>query len=177
MTSMPFLRFMACVVCLLFISLTALGLGGYRWNSSTSAPVGLWRLVHSDPNAIRVGDYVLLCPPNHAELAKLARAHILPIGQCAPGIAPFLKQVVALSGSQFSVNDDGITLDGKLIANTKPVDYGSLTIAAATIVPPRHIVAVQSMHPRSIDSRYFGPISIERIQGVVVPKWLAQTGY
>ncbi len=174
--SLLLLRAMFALVCVLYTVLLALGSAGYRINTTNSAPLGVWRLKSETLSNIQVGDYILLCPPKHPALKQLQQASVLPAGYCRNGEAPFIKTVVALPGAFFAVTDQGVYIDGTLMPNSAPVDYGSLAVAEPGVVPQGHLIGIQTLHPRSLDSRYFGPIPATSVFGVMEPTWIARTG-
>jgi len=176
MTSLPFLRGLWLVLCLAFTGIYLAGQMGYRLNTTRSAPLGVWRIISDDPTQLRVGDYALLCPPTNKTIRMLVEHGVLTRGDCRNGESPFVKRVVALEGVNFSVTSDGVALDGLVIASSEPVDIVGLSRSAPAVVPNGHFIGLQTMHPRSIDSRYFGPIPISDVLGIMEPTWTAGAG-
>ena len=141
-----------------------------RLNLSPSLPRGLYRLLPA--GALAPGQLVLACPP--ADFARLARARgYLPPGPCPGGSQPLGKLLLAVAGDRLHVAPGGITLDGIVLPSTasaatdragRPLPHwaGSHRVAPGTLW-------LISPHPRSLDSRYFGPVASARILGRLQP--------
>jgi conjugative transfer signal peptidase TraF len=145
-----------------------------RFNLSASLPRGLYRL---DPApgrpALSPGDFVLTCPPT--AFARLARARrYLPAGRCPGGTQPLGKLVLALRGDRLDVEPAGITLDGVPLAATAAAPADAAGRPLPRVPPGPRLVApgtlwLISPHPRSLDSRYFGPVAAAQILGRLLP--------
>jgi conjugative transfer signal peptidase TraF len=91
-------------------------------------------------------------------------------GTCRDGAAPLLKPVIARSGDVVEVSARGISVNGALLPNTAPLatdTKGRHLEAWASgryVVAPEAIWVASSYHPRSFDSRYFGPLSTSAIR-------------
>jgi conjugative transfer signal peptidase TraF len=88
-----------------------------------------------------------------------------------------LKPVVAKPGDVVELSARGISVNGALLSNTAPLSkdtkgrplepwpFGRYVVASGTVW------VASSYHPRSFDSRYFGPISAagirERLKGLL----------
>lgn len=145
---------------------------GYRLNASSSAPVGIWKISETAPGELAVGEYVLICPPEHEVLSSLLSEGRMWKGGCESGTVPFIKEVAAHSTGAFSVNDEGVSIDGKLIPQTQPYPWENLIPAEPSTIDPGEFVAIQTMHVGSIDSRYFGPLQVSDVIGVIEPVWI-----
>jgi conjugative transfer signal peptidase TraF len=141
------------------------------WNGSPSLPRGLYRLNRGA--AVDRGSTVLLCPP----LAGARRARerrYLPEGSC-PGGAGFLgKLVIATVGDVVALGPAGLTVDGISVPVSAPLPADSrgrpLAHAQYGLYRVRRgEVWVYAPHVRSLDSRYFGPIALRSVQGVLDP--------
>lgn len=137
---------------------------GIRYNVSDSEPCGLY--VVTD----RPSDTVVLCLPRDA--ARLARERGYVTGGDCPGYdqAPVLKQIVAWPGDAVEYASSGITVNGTLLPKTAPRDKDSLGRPlhhypfGRYTVQPGMAWMVSSHHPRSFDSRYFGPVSLGQVR-------------
>lgn len=176
MNKLPFLRtcWVIAVVAGLIFSLA--GQMGYRLNTTRSAPLGIWRIASHGAQSLKVGDWVTICPPANATIKRLVAGGFLLNGYCPGGVVPFIKPVAGLSGDDFSVSHLGVSINGRLIANTAPVRRDGLPWAGPTVIPEGHFVGLQTFHPRSIDSRYFGPLPVDAIIGVMEPVWIESAG-
>jgi conjugative transfer signal peptidase TraF len=146
----------ALVVGILFAGAGALGI---RVNSSPSLPVGLYQVTSGADATL-----VEFCPAE--PFASLANARgYRQAGTCPDGGSPLMKPVVARAGDSVQVSARGILVNGKAIANSAPLlrdtagrpltswPSGKYTVDLGTVW------VVSDYHPRSFDSRYFGPVS------------------
>jgi len=145
---------------------------GYRLNPSSSAPVGIWKISENSPAELVVGEYVLICPPEHEVLSNLLHQGRMWKGRCDSGTVPFIKEVAASKGGAFRVSDEGVFIDEKLIPQTAPYPWENLIPAKPSIIGAGEFVAIQTMHVGSIDSRYFGPLKVSDVIGVIEPVWI-----
>lgn len=152
---------------------TAALAAGYRWNTTESMPIGLWRV--RDAAEIRRGDVVWVCPPNTDTFRQARRYHFVPEGFCPDNFTPLLKPVAAVAGDQVEVTAKGVVVNGRLLANSAPAAIDGLgrrlpqVPRRAFIVQPGTVWLVSSYHPASFDSRYFGPVPAAGIAGVAAP--------
>jgi len=145
------------------------GFLGIRFNSSPSLPVGLY-IITSDERA----NLVEFCPGEPFASLSIARGY-RDQGVCADGAAPLLKPVVAGAGDVVDLSGHGISVNGQLLSNTAPLSkdskgrelhpwhFGRYAVASETIW------VASSYHPRSFDSRYFGPVPTSAIRHRLKP--------
>jgi conjugative transfer signal peptidase TraF len=150
------------------------GVGGMkvRLNLSPSLPRGVYG-VAPVRRPLRPGDLVLACAP--AAFGALARARgYLPGGRCPGGVAPLGKVVLAVPGDEVDVNPAGLVLNGQPLPGTssqaadsrgRPLPH----YPAGRYAVPCGQVWLVSPHPRSLDSRYFGPIQAGGVLGSLTP--------
>jgi conjugative transfer signal peptidase TraF len=113
------------------------------------------------------GDLVEACPPIAA--ARAARAlEYAPDGPCPGRIIPFLKLVAAVAGDRVTTSTSGIAVNGRLLPNSAP---RRLSNGRWIVAPPfgaRRIPAgkvwLYGTNPRSLDSRYFGPVAVSEVR-------------
>ena len=152
-----------------FLGLTALlgafalfGIAGLRINSSASLPAGLYI-------ANAQGAFIEFCPDDEGLSAERAyrRSALLPLGSwggCTDGAAPLLKPVIGKAGDEIVLSPAGITVNGKLLPHTAPLEHDSFGRPLTHWPFERYCVApgtlwvASSCNPRSYDSRYLGPI-------------------
>ena len=142
---------------------------GLRINLSPSLPLGLYRLTAAP---IAHGSLVAACLPQG--LASLARRdRLLRSGTCPGGASPVLKLVGALGGDLVTVTADRIRVNGAHLQPSAP----RFDRRGRPIQPlPRGAYRLQELelwlyapHPRSWDSRYFGPVSRDSVLASVRP--------
>ncbi|MEO8502482.1 MAG: conjugative transfer signal peptidase TraF [Acidobacteriota bacterium] len=146
---------------------------GLRINLSPSMPRGLYRTVEDAPHR---GAFVEACPPAAAATIAKARGY-LPTGACPGDVAPLLKGILAIPGDDVVFTERGLELNGVSMPNTRPFD---VDLQGRTLEPhpfgTYHLAPGQywlhsSHHPRSWDSRYFGPVDRSLIRACVKPLW------
>lgn len=144
---------------------------GLRVNLTGSIPPGIYRAVGA---TIARGAIVLVCLP--VQVARPAReAGYLPAGSCPDGSAPIGKPVVAVVGDIVDVGDLGVTVNGILLANSRPLAHDSrgesLNVLRVEhqVVRSSEIWLVSSHSPRSFDSRYFGPVPRSAVRSRLRP--------
>ncbi len=143
-----------------------------RFNVSPSMPRGLYRAVEE---RLVPGAIVSACVPLAA--ATLARERqYLPGGDCPGGVAPVLKTLLAGPGDTIEYTEQGLRRNGQQLRNTAPFDRDSLGRALARVpFGTYHLVGeywlYSSHHPRSWDSRYWGPVPRTAIRETAAPLW------
>ena len=140
------------------------GFFGLRINTSPSLPMGLY-VTTADSAA----NLVEFCPAEPFAALAIIRGY-RDSGICPDGAAPLLKPVVAKSGDVVELSTRGISVNGALLSNTAPLSkdikgrpleawpFGRYVVASGTVW------VASSYHPRSFDSRYFGPISTSAVR-------------
>jgi conjugative transfer signal peptidase TraF len=147
---------------------------GLRVNESTSLPTGIWRVSPLE-RELRRGDIVSFCPPDTPAFREARVRGYLSAGHCEGGYEPLLKPVAAIAGDRVSGTDEGIHINGRLIASSKRLNHDGLGRILPSPEAPDVFVAkgevwvISSYNSLSFDSRYFGPVPISRIEGLAGP--------
>jgi conjugative transfer signal peptidase TraF len=147
---------------------------GFRINESPSLPIGIWRVSPLDRD-LRRGDVVSFCPPDTPAFREAQVRGYVGGGLCEGGYEPLLKPVAAIVGDRLIRTDEGISVNGRSIANSKSLgrDGSGRTLprpkASNLLVARGEVWMISSYNPLSFDSRYFGPIPISRIEGLARP--------
>jgi len=137
----------------------------YYLNLSESAPLGLYRVIHTSSLFLKRGDMVVFSPPEWAEPLVYGRSW-LPRGW------PLLKYVGALEGDTYCVLFGDFFVNGKYIGKVSTQDSQGLplypmkgchTVEYASFLP------VSSHIPNSFDGRYMGAVSLSCIIGKAYP--------
>ena len=140
-----------------------------RINTSPSLPIGLYQ-VASGPDATLVE----FCPPEPFGSMANARGY-RQRGTCPDGGAPLMKPVVARAGDVVSVSKRGVAVNGRGLLNSVPLtrDTGGRPLTpwpyGTYTVQPGTIWVISGYHPRSFDSRYFGPVPEALVRNCVRP--------
>jgi conjugative transfer signal peptidase TraF len=141
-----------------------------RLNTSASVPRGLYWLSKDRPTR---ADLILFCPPSLAATLAAAR-HYLPSGLCPGDVEPMGKILLASAGDVVDLTASGLAINGRPLPSSQPrgtdsqgrplahYRFGTFTVA-------RGELWVFSPHPRSFDSRYFGPVPGGLLMGTLSP--------
>ena len=160
------------MICAPLVFFSSAYYAGYRYTNTTSLPTGLYRLTRSPSDPL-----VSFCPTGAAARESIDRNYRDKSYLCPDRYEPFLKPVVAHAGDTVSINDNGISVNGILLRNSKslqedgahrplhPWPHGTYTVAQG------FIWVVSSYNPLSYDSRYFGPIPESSLLGYEHPVW------
>jgi len=147
----------------------ACGFVGLRFNFSPSLPIGLY-VTTTDGRA----NLVEFCPAEPFAALAIMRGYRDP-GTCRDGAAPLLKPVVASAGDVVELSARGVSVNGVLLPNTAPLSKDTRDRPLEPwpfgryIVDPETVWVASSYHPRSFDSRYFGPLSTAAIRDRLKP--------
>lgn len=136
------------------------------WNATASVPVGLYRL-HPE-HAPHVGDLVALHLPERA-------ANMLALGGYLPRGVPLLKPVAAVRGQTVCRSGSHITIDGRAAGDALPVDHRRRPLPVwqgCHRLGVRELFVMNAREPRSLDGRYFGPLSVSSVIGRATPLWV-----
>lgn len=173
----PDARSLVVVFFLFAMGIFAAWLAGYRVNVTSSYPLGIWRLEAN--RSISQGSLVLFCPPDTPFFKAANGFGVLRAGGCPGGYAPLLKQLAAGPGDFVEVDEEGVSVNGRLIPNSRPLQHDSQGKTLPRTeergwVHEGEAWLLSDFNPRSFDSRYFGPVSMAQIQGTMVPVWISQ---
>lgn len=147
------------------------GVAGIRINGSPSLPIGLYLVTSlSDANLVE------FCPVGPFAQLAIARGY-RDAGSCSDGGAPLLKPVVARTGDIVEVSAIGLAVNGHLLPNTAAMKHDTKNRPLTPWPSGRYTVVhdsvwvASSYNARSFDSRYFGPVPLDRVRNYVRP-WI-----
>lgn len=133
-------------------------------NTTASAPVGFYWLADERPV---VGDLALVRPPS-------ALARWLAIRGYLPLNVPLIKHVAAVGGQAVCVRNGVVLIDGRVVGAILKRDLiGRPLRAAGTCrrLGEGEVFLLNPAAPRSLDGRYFGPVSRDCVVGRLRPLW------
>ncbi|AWK88593.1 conjugative transfer signal peptidase TraF [Azospirillum thermophilum] len=162
-----------CAAVLTSVATAAAGMAGWRINSTPSLPVGLWRV--DAAGTVAPGVVVELCPPDSAPFRLARERGYVPAGSCPGGYQPLFKPIAAQAGDEVELTAEGVWVNGVLLANSRPLAADGAGRPMPVLPRGRYRVeagtvwVVSSHHPASFDSRYFGALPLESIQGTARP--------
>nr|WP_280173738.1 conjugative transfer signal peptidase TraF [Moritella viscosa] len=150
-------------------------INGYRLNTSTSFPPGIY-VIDAVKDVYQTQDLILFCPPNNNSVkTALARGYISQ-GRCKSQTTPMIKRVAAIYGDKVTLSDT-ISINNHELTNTT-IKYQdslkrslipfSLNGKSQFTVPYQQVFVYSDHAPsNSFDSRYFGPVPTNNIHGTV----------
>jgi conjugative transfer signal peptidase TraF len=134
------------------------------WNRTASLPRGLYWVARE--TSWQRGDLVVFPVPPAMRPLVHERGY-LPDGYV------LLKPVVAVAGDRVCTTGDVAFVNDAPIGSLLPTDSDGRPLPHDDLcgaVPPHHLY-VASHHPRSFDSRAFGPVDAATIRGKATPLW------
>lgn len=160
-----------CAAGAVALTFTVVSAAGLRYNTTVSAPRGVWRIAHVGPQQIARGMMVSVCPPAERVVQAMRDKGYLGPGDC-PGTRtePLLKPVVAVAGDTVTVRPGKpLAVNGEALPNSTANANMPAWPSGSYRVKPGHVWLVSSYDPNSFDSRYFGPVAVSSIRGQAVP--------
>ena len=145
---------------------------GARINTTRSIPIGLYWLTDAP---VTKGAFVIFCPPKLALFDEAKARGYITAGFCPGEYGFMMKQVLATGNDRIDTTGEGVRINGKLLDASKPMKADK-----AGRVMPRYsasnytlknaeLLLMSDLSETSFDSRYFGPIQLAQIKGVINP--------
>ncbi len=141
---------------------------------SGSMPLGLYRAI-SGP--VSRGSVVRFCVPEEAAKMARQRGYLGP-GLCPGGVEELAKFVIAISSDEVVARRESIIVNGVEIAGSEALQVDSSgrvlprVKGGSYVVGKDEIWVISIVHPRSFDSRYFGPIPLSSVTQRLQPVFL-----
>jgi len=139
-------------------------------NHTASLPPGVYWRSRVPAGGPQRGNLVVACPPT--AFARFGRdAGLFDVGEC-DGTESVLKIVVGIAGDRVHLDTNGVLVNGRFIAGSRPLTHdgnGRLLphIAYGTYVLGSGDIWLASPKPQSFDSRYYGPV--QRVLSIARP--------
>lgn len=168
------MKLVVAALSTLFLAAFCAYLSGLRVNTTHSLPVGFYLDIDAP---IERGSIVLACPPaGLATSAAQERGYIGSSIGCPDNTQRLIKRVVGETGDLVSPTEDGLTINGQLIPNSKLIQADSegrslpVFFTRPTVLSPGQVLLMGDT-AISFDSRYFGPVERYQIRAVLRPLW------
>ncbi len=133
-------------------------------NTTASAPIGLYWVDQDRPG---IGDLVVVDPPP-ALADWMARRGYLPSN------VPLLKELAATAGQRVCGQAGQVTIDGRPVAVAQRRDRRGRALRpfeGCRRLAAGEVFLLNASAPASLDSRYFGPLTADRVVGRATPLW------
>ena len=146
---------------------------GVRFTLTPSVPRGFY--VRTD-DPVEVGRLVTFCPPEDVAALALERGY-LQRGNCPGGVEPLGKYVLAAEGDTLRLSERGVEVNGRTVPESSVYARDAVGRELPHYAFGEHAVGEDSLfvfsrhHPRSFDSRYFGPVPAGSVRSVIRPLW------
>ncbi|RUU13611.1 S26 family signal peptidase [Mesorhizobium sp. USDA-HM6] len=140
------------------------------WNASASVPIGLYLVEGSEP--FLEGDLVAIDPPWPLAMFLAARGYL-------PNGVPLLKHILAVAGQTVCRDKLTISVDGREVGFALERDWAGRLLPVwqgCQRIPDGAVFVMNRQVRDSLDGRYFGLVSTDRIIGRAVPLWTDQQG-
>lgn len=167
-TRLPTLLAMATAVTVITFTMGTKPMPRFVWNASESVPIGLYSV--QPAGRLAVTNLVVAMPPQPLA-AFLAERRYLPIG------VPVIKRILALPGQSVCRSGLLISVDGiEMGAALEHDRYGRAlpTWQGCRVIAEGEVFLMNWDEPRSLDSRYFGPVPLSAVVGRAEPVWTVE---
>lgn len=167
--------FVGCLV-LLVAGTATLYAAGYRFNTTRSVPKGFYRVIQEP---VSRGVYVSICPPDTAVIRMGQERGYIGAGYCPGGYQKLMKFVAGIGGDRYRFTNEGLEINGQLLANTKPIaaDGGGREMPVLRthgVLAENELILIGDTIPNSFDARYFGVVEQGEHTQVIRPVWLME---
>lgn len=150
-------KLLASVICLLLL-IGALYISGVRINTTSSLPLGVWRIQRIDISELRRGDSVAI---NRTAVPN-ARTHLMKDVGALPG------DVMTRRGDIVCRNGEPLPLSTIQTTNSRGQEIDCIEYP---VVVPDGSIWLSSRHERGYDSRYFGAVPAQAVLGKAILLW------
>lgn len=154
---------------LFVVSIMVAYAAGVRINLTASFPQGLYFL---ENKPAKRGDLVEFATPD-TEVFRQAVERDYISESFLFGRTHLLKRLVAVEGDVVTIDAKGVTVNGKLLSNSKPQTADELGRPLPRVeltsyqLQVNEILLMSEYSPASFDARYFDIQSIEGISGII----------
>lgn len=132
-------------------------------NFSNSVPIGLYREASE-----QAGSYAAICLSTETVQDAIHAGLAIEHGTCPGGFEPVLKPLFKATETRpIRYDQDGFSVDGRLLPNTAPKTRSRLGMPLAHVpfgIYRSGLWAISAFNSSSFDSRYFGPVHPGSIQ-------------
>lgn len=150
-------------------------MAGARINTTKSIPIGLYWTSTMPIEKIKMGAYVIFCPPQRCVFDEAKTRDYIGAGPCPGGYGLMMKRILAAQDDVVSVNDTGVYVNGKLLPHSTPIKADTIgrPLPKYRIDPyalsKTELLLMSDVSATSFDGRYFGPIDRAQIKAVIFP--------
>jgi len=168
----PLLAFFGAAIVVTLLAIIAHACRLMITLTDSAAPAGVYRLAADEP--LKRGALVAACLPANVGQEGLARGYLRK-GACPGGAEPVAKLIAALPGDTVEVERGGVAINGVRLPHSLVAERDSAGRTLPHVpwgqrgVAPGEVWLFGFHDPRSWDGRYFGPVPISNVRGVLEP--------
>ncbi|RTL11784.1 MAG: conjugative transfer signal peptidase TraF [Neisseriaceae bacterium] len=148
-----------CLLMIAILTIMKIVPYGVYYNHTTSMPLGFY-WVHKHKFTPKQNQLVLVCLTNKEYRELAISRQYLPTSNNCDGVEPMLKRIAGISGDALLATPLGITINGRLISNTRILNQDGLLRKMSSRLQvgiiPKGYYLVLGDSPMSFDSRYYG---------------------
>jgi conjugative transfer signal peptidase TraF len=151
---------------------------GLRINLTDSIPVGLYRIKAIEDVKNIKQTYVIFCPDDKPVFQQARDRGYIDYGLCPGSYGYLMKKVVATQGDKIAVTAAGVFVNQTLISFSKPKAHDGVNRplpqwnALDYQLKNDECMTMTNQSAWSFDSRYYGPVRLSQIKGVITPVWV-----
>ncbi|SHM13853.1 conjugation peptidase TraF. Serine peptidase. MEROPS family S26C [Nitrosospira sp. Nsp11] len=145
---------------------------GGRFNSTRSIPIGLYWIT-DEP--VTKEAYVIFCPPVSSLFDEARDRGYISAGFCPGDYGFMMKRVLAAGNDCIDMTGEGVRVNGQLLDASKAMKADSAGrvmphySASGYTLRNREMLLMSDVSATSFDGRYFGPVDVSQIRGVIRP--------
>ncbi|MDQ3308556.1 MAG: conjugative transfer signal peptidase TraF [Gemmatimonadota bacterium] len=155
----------------MLVALVVAGATGVRWTYTGSIPAGVYHFTSGVPAR---GVIVAVCLRSPVAQFALERRYVRR-GRCPSGVEELAKPVLAMVGDTVELGPNLITVNGRRIPHSESFAQDSRGRPLPHYPWGKYVLQDGDLwlfspyHPRSFDSRYFGPVQESQVVAIARP--------
>jgi conjugative transfer signal peptidase TraF len=124
---------------------------------------------------VEKGEYVIFCPPESPLLDEATVRGYIPSGFCPGDYGFMMKRVLATTNDRVVSTAEGLRINGELLPASVPLetDKAGRTMPHYSLsdytLGKSELLLMSDVSGTSFDSRYFGPVDLSQVRGVIRP--------
>jgi len=145
---------------------------GGRINSTRSIPLGLYWLTDSP---VKKGEYVIFCPPESSLFDEARERGYISAGFCPGDYGFMMKRVLAAANDHVEMAGEGVCINGAPVPESRSMKADKAGRAmphypsGTYTLGKSELLLMSDVSSTSFDGRYFGPVELSQIKGVIRP--------
>ena len=169
------LKIILTLSCFIIALVAIATLAGVRLNITKSYPPGLYFMTN---DTIKKGSLVIFCPTDTPAFREARARGYIGAGFCPGGYGYMIKKMLAEKGDHVVISANGVTVNGKVLPNSKPMNTDlegrALHHFEADIdaLDEHDVLLMSDYSAKSFDARYFGVVDRSSVMSSIEPMWV-----